>query len=250
MDMSFSEIESSARITDVVFNKLRDAILSGELVAGRQLSVPELARQLGVSRSPVREAVLQLVAHGLGQSEPRKGVIVAQLDEEALVGNHEIREVLEGLSARRAAARITADDLSALDELMALQKKASQKNDPGLYVETDEKFHRHIAMVSGHGGLRQFLHILNNQMRLNTSVAMSRRGHIDGGYKEHLVVLEALRAHDPAWAEEAMRQHIGNARMRLSAILSAGRIDPKVTKGKQQHQVKTPRASRIASIGK
>lgn len=243
--MSFSEIESSARITDIVFNKLRDAILSGELVAGRQLSVPELARQLGVSRSPVREAVLQLVAHGLGQSEPRKGVIVAQLDEEALVGNHEIREVLEGLSARRAAIRITADDLSTLDQLMALQKKASQKNDPGLYVETDEKFHEHIAMISGHSGLRQFLHILNNQMRLNTSVAMSRPGHIEGGHKEHLVVLEALRAREPARAEQAMRQHIGNARMRLTAILSAGRTDTRVTKDKPQRAAKTARTKLV-----
>jgi DNA-binding GntR family transcriptional regulator len=246
--MSLHEIESSARITDIVFNKLRDAILSGELVAGRQLSVPELARQLGVSRSPVREAVLQLVAHGLGQSEPRKGVIVAQLDEEALVGNHEIREVLEGLSARRAAMRITADDLSTLDRLMLLQKKAYQKNDPALYVETDEKFHKHIATVSGHSGLRQFLHILNNQMRLNTSVAMSRPGHVEDGHKEHLVVLAELRARNPIRAEKAMRQHIGNARMRLTAILSAGRTDTKITEDKPRRIVKTARTARVGNV--
>jgi len=227
--MKLSELHPTTRITDVVFNRLRDAILSGELKSGSQLSVPELARQLGVSRSPVREAVLQLVAHGLGQSEPRKGVIVSQLDEEALLGNHEIREVLEALSARRAATRVTSNQLSELDRLMKVQGKAFQTGDAELYVNTDQKFHESIAEISGHPGLAQFLHILTNQMRLNVSVAMSRIAHIDGGYHEHLAVLDAIRQKNPVKAEGAMRQHIKNARERVTEILASGRCEPKAS---------------------
>jgi DNA-binding GntR family transcriptional regulator len=238
--MALRAIGSSARITDVVFNELRNSILSGELAAGQQLSVPELARKFGVSRSPVREAVLQLVAHGLGQSEPRKGVVVAEFDEETMVGNHEIREVLEGVSARRAATRVTVVDLAVLDEIMARQASALQNNDLALYEETDAEFHRYVATICGHSGLKNFLAVLNDQMLLNSSVSGSRPDHIEGGYNEHLAVLEALQARDPVRAEEAMRRHIRNARMRLTAILSESRTDTAVSKSRSRAKRHVP----------
>lgn len=220
--MKLQPIGPNHRITDVVFNTLRDAILSGELPAGYQLSVPKLARELGVSRSPVREAVLQLASHGLGHAEPRKGVIVARLDDEAMIGLHEIREVLEGLSARRAAARIDEQQIVDLRNLLNTQSRAREDGNRQLYVKTDQAFHDRVAAISGDERLCQLLKTLTEQMRLNMSVAMSRRGHIEGGHIEHLAVLEALAARDPAGAEERMRRHIRNARQRVADILAKG----------------------------
>lgn len=221
--MKLPPLGPNHRITDVVFNTLRDAILNGELPAGYQLSVPKLANDLGVSRSPVREAVLQLASHGLGHAEPRKGVVVARLDEEAMIALHEIREVLEGLSARRAATRIDDQAVIELRELLSKQASALESKNRNLYVETDQAFHDRIAAISGDSRLSQLLKTLSQQMRLNMSVALSRSGHIEEGNSEHQAILTALSQHKPFLAEERMRCHIRNARERVAKILSNGR---------------------------
>src|SRR6478609_5245849 len=90
----------SGRIVDAVQESLRQAIFAGALRAGEALSVPELARRLNVSRSPVREAVLGLVAQGLAVEQPRRGVVVATIAADDLVAIHEVREFLEAGAAR------------------------------------------------------------------------------------------------------------------------------------------------------
>jgi DNA-binding GntR family transcriptional regulator len=88
------QLSPATRIVDTVQDALRDAIFGGSLRAGEALSVPELARRLNVSRSPVREAVLGLVAQGLAVEQPRRGVVVATIEADDLVAIHEVREFL------------------------------------------------------------------------------------------------------------------------------------------------------------
>jgi DNA-binding GntR family transcriptional regulator len=246
--MRLPPLGPSHRITDVVFNTLRDAILKGELPAGYQLSVPRIARELGVSRSPVREAVLQLASHGLGHAEPRKGVVVARLDENALIALHEIREVLEGLSARRAASRIDDESVSEIRDLLKKQAAALENKDGNLYVQTDQAFHDRLAEISGDERLCQLLKTLSQHMRLNMSVALSRSGHIDEGHKEHLEIVTALSQRNPHLAEERMRSHIRNARERVAKILSHGRASAPLDKGSAKR--KTVELSRQRELRK
>src|SRR5215470_13002902 len=108
------QMTTAARIVDSVQDTLRDAIFGGALRAGEALRVPELARRLNVSRSPVREAVLGLVAQGLAVEQPRRGVVVATIAEQDLVAIHEVREFLEAGAARLAARRIDAAGIARL----------------------------------------------------------------------------------------------------------------------------------------
>ncbi|MFD1730499.1 GntR family transcriptional regulator [Deinococcus malanensis] len=112
---------ASARVVDLVRDSLRQAILTGDLTPGTRLSVPELARQLQVSRSPVREAVLLLVGEGLAVEHSRRGVEVAQLSLADLLELYELRAATDSLAAALAAERMTTTDLAALRGVMDAQ---------------------------------------------------------------------------------------------------------------------------------
>jgi len=214
-----AQIQTTERISDTVYGALRDAILTRALKAGESLSVPELARRLGVSRSPVREAVLQLVSDGLAVSEPRKGAVVAQPDEDALLAIHDVRELLEGLSVRRAAQKIQRADVMRLEALLKEQRRAVKERDAALFESTDEAFHAYISEINPEVRLLQFLRVLRNQMQLAVSVAMANPQHLQRAHLEHTAILKALRANDPEAAEAAMRAHITGAKERVAQTL-------------------------------
>jgi DNA-binding GntR family transcriptional regulator len=214
-------IAANGRIVDSVYTSLRDAILGGRLKPGEPLSVPELARRLGVSRSPVREAVLQIVADGLGVSTPRKGAIVAEAAGDSLLALHDIREVLEGLAARRAARLITADQLENLRSTLRKQKTAVSAHDVHLYRETDRVFHISIADICAEPRLVTLLRNFRDQMRLAVSVALTNPEHLSKGYAEHLAIVSALAAKHPHKAEKAMRAHIAASKARVAERLEA-----------------------------
>src|SRR5947207_13227985 len=123
----------TARIVDTVQDALREAIFRGTLRAGEQLSVPELARRLNVSRSPVREAVLGLVAQGLAVEQPRRGVVVATVDPADLLAIHEVRVFLEAGAASLCAQRASDDDIKGLRKILREQEAAVKTSDAAGY---------------------------------------------------------------------------------------------------------------------
>src|SRR3954454_21776569 len=130
-------LDASARIVDTDRVALRQAIFQGTLRAGEPLSVPELARRLNVSRSPVREAVLGLVAQGLAVEQPRRGVVVATVKAADLLAIHEIRVFLEACAARLAAQRIAAEQIKALRAMLREQEAAVKSTDAAGYFRTN-----------------------------------------------------------------------------------------------------------------
>ena len=138
-----------ARIVDTVQGALREAIFHGTLRAGEQLSVPELARRLNVSRSPVREAVLGLIAQGLAVEQPRRGAVVATVNPADLLAIHEIRIFLEAGAARLAAQRITDEQIKALRAILREQEAAVKSTDAAGYFRTNAGLHRIIANAAG-----------------------------------------------------------------------------------------------------
>jgi DNA-binding GntR family transcriptional regulator len=210
-------IDAPRRVTDVVHARLRDAVLNRELQAGEALSVPSLARRLKVSRSPVREAVLQLVADGLATNEPRKGAVVSMIEDAELLDLHDIREVLEGLAARLAAARMGEESLRAMKSMLEQQREGVRKKDAKAYTTTDLIFHAALYEATGVPRLRRLLEGLTDQMRLSVAVSLIHPDHQRLGLKEHEAVLEALSKGDAAGAEDRMRQHIRNSRSRVAA---------------------------------
>ena len=214
------QLSPATRIVDAVQDALRDAIFGGSLRAGDPLSVPELARRLNVSRSPVREAVLGLVAQGLAVEQPRRGVVVATIAADDLVAIHEVREFLEAGAARLAAVRIDKAGGDRLRRILAEQKRAVNDKDADGYFRTNSELHRAIAAAAGNTRLEQILLTLENQMRIALHRVASNASHIRSAYEEHQRVVEAIAAGDEEAADRMMRRHIANTIDRLRAVLS------------------------------
>jgi DNA-binding GntR family transcriptional regulator len=203
-------LNPAARIVDAVQASLRGAILKGALRAGEPLSVPELARRLNVSRSPVREAVLGLVAQGLAVEQPRRGVVVATVARSDLLAIHEIRVFLEAGAARLCAQRADASAFTALREILREQDAAVKAGDAAGYFATNAALHRAIAGAAGNDRLAGILNVLEDQMRIALREVAANRAHMREGLAEHRAVVEAIAARDAVAAEQRMRHHIEN----------------------------------------
>jgi DNA-binding GntR family transcriptional regulator len=205
----------ATRIVDTVQAALRRAILDGTLREGEALSVPELARRLKVSRSPVREAVLSLVAQGLAVEQPRRGVVVATVDPADLLAIHEIRVFLEAGAARLCAERITEAGIGALRTILREQEAAVKAGDAAGYFRTNAALHRAIARAAGNERLVLILATLEDQMRIALHRLVAYHAHLRAGLGEHRAVVEAIAARDASAAERRMRRHIENTAARL-----------------------------------
>jgi len=222
-------VNTPQRITDVVHAQLRDAVLNRELRAGEPLSVPSLARRLKVSRSPVREAVLQLVADGLATNEPRRGAVVSVVNDAELLALYDIREVLEGLAARLAAQRMSDAVHLRMETALARQRDGVRRRDARIYWESDLDFHGALYDAAAVPRLRRLLEGLADQMRLSLSFLLVDPNLPGHGLKEHEAVLAALANGDAARAEHLMRRHLRKSRDRVAATLkrlAQGRAGP------------------------
>lgn len=209
-------LRPAVRIVDAVYEALRQGILSGTLTPGQQLSVPELSRQLNVSRSPVREAVLQLVAEGLALEQPRKGVVVATIEIADLLEIHEIREFAEALSARLCAERIDEAGIAILRGILDRQRACVEQDDASGYFETNTAFHDALGAVTGNARLRDILASLEGQMRIGLKRVSSEPEQRRRGVIEHAQILKAIEHRDGDRAERLMKEHIANTRKRLA----------------------------------
>lgn len=198
---------ASTRVVDVVRDQLRCAILAGELPPGSRLSVPELARQLGVSRSPVREAVLLLVGEGLAVEQSRRGVEVARLELGDVLELYELRISLESLAARHAAARMTQTDLAALRGVLDAQGAAAV-GDAVSFRELDLRFHEIVSQTCGNTRLARHAAMLAREMRLAGLLMVNEPWHLRQSHEEHRAIERALRQRDGPAAEHAMREHL------------------------------------------
>lgn len=206
------------RIVDRVQDALSESILKGDLGSGQPLSVPDIARQLNVSRSPVREAVLALVAKGLAVEHPRRGVVVTTVESDDLLAIHEIREFLEACAARSCAMRIGEPGIARLQAILADQKVAVGSRDAEGYFRSNGELHRVIAQESGNRRLADIMLPLENQMRIALHRVSADIEHMRSGYREHREIVQAIAARDADTAEAAMRRHIAGTIARLRKL--------------------------------
>lgn len=215
------KLRPAMRLVDAVSEKLKEAIFEGGLKPGQQLSVPELSRQLDVSRSPVREAVLNLVANGLAVEQPRKGVVVVTIEPRDLLEIHEVREFAEALSARLCAERIDEAHMAQLDEILERQAKSVEDNDAEAYFATNAEFHAVIGQQSGNGRLYDLLQTLEGQMRVGLKRVSGDVDQRARALQEHREILAAIAERRPDDAERLMRRHIAATKAQLEASLAA-----------------------------
>lgn len=189
-----------------VRNSIRAAIFAGEISAGDRLVQADIARQLNVSTTPVREALRELATEGLLRLDAHHGALVRHLDPVELREIHDMRQLLEPEVMRRALPRLTPDQL---DEAAALQEQMTEADSPAVWAELNRRFHRIFLEACGSKVLQET--VANLQDRYATYIVSSlgkgagRRASSD---KEHQQIVDAARARDVAAATQAILIHI------------------------------------------
>ena len=203
-------------LRDVVFNTLRQAILKGELAPGERLMEIQLAEKLGVSRTPIREAIRKLELEGLVLMIPRKGAEVAKISEKSLRDVLEVRRSLEELAIELACQRMDDEDIQELEKAQQDFKAALAGGTAMDIAETDEHYHDIIYQGTGNDKLVQILNNLREQMyryRLEYIKDEDKRQIL---LVEHEHILEALRSRNIQEAKAYMREHIDNQEITVS----------------------------------
>ncbi|WP_254275687.1 GntR family transcriptional regulator [Halomonas sp. 3H] len=189
-------------------DSLEDDIINGRRTPGERLDPEALGREFNVSRTPVREAIQQLVASGLVTVSPKKGTFVARVGIDQLIEMFEVMAELEGMCGRLAARRISVEELVGLREALARCEAAAEAGDPDEYYYENEEFHHRIYAASHNtflaGEARQLKQRLKPYRRLQLQV----RQRIGGSLAEHREIIAAIERGDASAAEEALRQHV------------------------------------------
>lgn len=217
-------------LRDVVFNTLRQAILRGELKPGERLMEIQLANKLGVSRTPIREAIRKLELEGLVLMIPRRGAEVAEITEKSLRDVLEVREALEVLSVQLACDNITEEQVEEMKDAAQAFRDVLKSGDVTKIAEADVHFHDVIAEATGNQKLIQLLNNLREQMYRYRVEYLKNQDTYPQLLEEHEGLMKAIEAGEKEEADRIVRQHIDNQEIAISGLIRA----------KQDHQDREP----------
>ncbi len=198
-------------LSEQVFEEIQENILNGELKPGAPLPEIRLSEELGVSRTPVREALRKLELEGLVKTIPNRGTFVVGISEKDIEDIYTIRMYIEGLAAKWAAANITEELLEEMRSIAELQKFYAEKNDPFQVWQLDSRFHYILYQASGSRVLKQTLTNMHHYIQRTREFSISRLGRAVTTVQEHLNMLNAIEKHDGELAEKLTFEHIFNA---------------------------------------
>ena len=206
-------------LRDVVFNTLRQAILRGELKPGERLMEIQLANKLGVSRTPVREAIRKLELEGLVLMIPRKGAEVADISEKSLKDVLEVREALEELAARLACDKITKEGINRLKEAAQDFRSALKSNDITQMAEADVRFHDVICNATENQKLGQLLNNLREQMYRYRFEYLKDQQVYEKLLSEHEEIIRHIEKGEKDEAARVVSRHIVNQAQAVTDVI-------------------------------
>lgn len=218
--MKKNYIESTSGSLSVkVFEILERDILNGTYSAGDQLVESKISSELGVSRTPVREALRQLELDSLVTTIPNKGTFVVGISTDDIKDIYTIRIAIEGISAMWAAERIGEEQIKELENLVELQEFYSAKNEILQIVQLDTKFHEIIYDGSGSRTLHDTLKSFHTHVKRARETSFLSAGRTKTAVEEHREIFEAIASHNGQLAKELMETHIKNARDNILNII-------------------------------
>ncbi len=222
MTQSVNETENLAvfTIADQVFKKLQKAIVEGEIPAGSKISEPVLAKQFGISRGPLREALSHLEVCNLIERKLNIGARVISLSSQHLIEIYQIRESLEGLAAGLAAKNMTDDEIDELEKL--LQQHEKQIDEDQTYFQKEGDMDFHFRIVQGSKNLHlidMFCNDLYHLIRLYRYQFGMVSKRVSRAYLEHEHIVDALRQRDADLAQFLMTKHISHSRQNVEQML-------------------------------
>lgn len=209
-------------LRDVVFNTLRQAILTGELKPGERLMEIHLANKLGVSRTPIREAIRKLELEGLVIMIPRRGAEVAQITEKSMNDVLEVRRAMDALCVELACERISEDELLRLKEACDAFAEAVKTKNIRTIAQADVVLHDIIVQATGNLRLVQLINNLSEQMYRYRFEYLKDTSRHECLIKEHHMIYEGIRERNKEVASQAAKLHIDNQE---HAIIEQIRLD-------------------------
>lgn len=199
------------------YDQIFDAIEKGQLRPGDRLLETDLARQFGVSRTPIREAIRRLEAEGIVEHRPRVGAVVRTLGQQEIVELYEMRIVLETTAATMAAKHAAAAEIRALESLNTDMQAAAK--DPTKVAILNRRFHRCIMQAARNQFLSHSYHALSHALILLGKTTLETPARVATVASQHAQIIAALKAADPKRAAEAMQTHMETSlEHRLNAL--------------------------------
>lgn len=206
------QVGPRASLREQVTEALRAAVMSGALRAGVVYSAPGLAERFGVSATPVREAMLDLVQAGLVEAVPNKGFRVTELTERDLDEYTAVRTLLEPPTVAEVAAHAPREAITGLRPLAEQIVRAAADRDVLAYVEADTAFHLALLALAGNAHLVEVVRDLRYRSRLYGVPALAADGELEPSARQHLDLLDAVAGGDAALAERMTREHLRHVR--------------------------------------
>ena len=210
-------------IADQIFDQLEHDILAGKYKRGELLSETKLSEDLGVSRTPVREAIRRLEQENIIE-DSSKGLIVVGISREDMPDMYEVRLRIESLAAERAAVNISDEALAEMAEVVDMQryyidKQAEKEVDNSDSIKNlDSRFHEIIYIESKSKPLADILIPLHKRMTKFRKASVRKNSRAEASWQEHAAIYEAIKAHDSKKAGELMKVHLANARDSIMTI--------------------------------
>ncbi len=229
--------DTSATIADRIFDRLRQAIVEGEIPPGSKISEPVLAARYGISRGPLREAMRRLESTNLVDRKPNIGARVITLSSDQLLEIYVIREALEGMAARLAAQQMSDAAIADLQQLLE-QHRSEVARDGQTYFQQEGDLDFHFRIVQGSGN-RRLIDILCNDLyhlaRMYRCQFGMKSDRVRDAIKEHELITDAIAEHDGELAEWLMRRHIRLSRRAVERRLVAENSGQSVSTFRSRH---------------
>ncbi len=201
------------------YEHIKDIILSQQVGPGDQIRIEDLAKKLNISRTPIREALLMLESEGLVRISSRVGFFVSDITVSDLVDLFELRELIEGYAAEKAASKLSSDDLAQIELLHRSAAAAFEKNNLSMFNQYETALHDYLLGHSGNLRLLKMIEGLKDLTYRERQYALRSQDNVSKSIQEHQVLIDALKMGDGQKAGQLMRAHLRNVRDRLLKIL-------------------------------
>ncbi len=223
-------IDSYKPLRDVVVESIRQAIISGQFPPGMRLMELQLAEEMGVSRTPVREGIRKMELEGLVVMIPRRGAYVADISIKDINEVYEVRTALDVLSAGLAAERIDKSEIQEMRELLAEEAALVEAKNYPRIIDNDTAFHDVIYRASGNTRCMNIISNLREQITAIRGRSMPYPGRVEIMLKEHRAIFDAIAAGKVEKAQEAVRTHMENAEQTLLKVIKEQKLMPSENK--------------------
>jgi len=201
-------------LNDLAYENLKEGILNGKLVAGQIYSELELARRLGISRTPVREALLRLAAENLIVFRARKGMSINYFSKEDIENLFELREAIEERAVNKITGNLAKEQIQKLREILLEQEECARNDyDEGLFLEADKKFHLFLIEASGNRFMVQTYNNIRDYITIPAREALMKKGRANEVIQEHRAIVKALSEGNVAKVRETVKKHLINSKL-------------------------------------